>query len=95
MDYIGYLLTGASAAATDPATKAAIQAQLDANGTSCIEKMASDLTKYGKYASDSELDSVAGNLVKKEWDTLTKEEQMEAYTEWYAFVETNYEKICA
>ena len=32
---------------------------------------------------------------KKEWDALTKEEQMDAYTEWHAFVETNYEKICA
>ena len=32
---------------------------------------------------------------KVEWDALTKEEQMEAYTEWHAFIETNYEKICA
>ena len=32
---------------------------------------------------------------KVEWDTLTKEEQMEAYTEWHDFVETSYAKICA
>ena len=32
---------------------------------------------------------------KKEWDALSKEEQMEAYTEWHDFVETNYAKICA
>lgn len=31
---------------------------------------------------------------KVEWDALTKEEQMEAYAEWHAFVETNYTKIC-
>ena len=29
---------------------------------------------------------------KKEWDTLTEKEQKEAYAEWHAFVETNYEK---
>lgn len=32
---------------------------------------------------------------KVEWDALSKEEQMEAYTEWHDFVETNYAKICA
>ena len=32
---------------------------------------------------------------KIQWDALGKEEQMEAYTEWHTFVETNYEKICA
>ena len=32
---------------------------------------------------------------KKEWDALTKKEQKEAYIEWHAFVETNYEKVCA
>lgn len=32
---------------------------------------------------------------KVEWGALTEEEQMEACTEWHAFVETNYEKICA
>ena len=52
------------AAATGPATKAALQAQIDANGTSRIEKMASDLTKYGKYASDPELDSAGIDITK-------------------------------
>lgn len=32
---------------------------------------------------------------KVELDALTLEEQKETYVEWHAFVETNYEKICA
>lgn len=32
---------------------------------------------------------------KVKWDALTEEEQMEAYTEWHTFVETNYEEVCA
>ena len=48
------------AAATDPATKAAIQAQIDANDQSRLEKSASDIYTYGKYLNGSELDSAAG-----------------------------------
>jgi len=47
-------------ATTDSATKAALQSQYDAAEQSRTEKLASNLTKYGKYASDSELDSAAG-----------------------------------
>lgn len=32
---------------------------------------------------------------KTEWDALTTDEQEDAYLEWYVFVETDYEKICA
>ena len=62
-------LEKALAAATDEATKAAIQAQLDANGVSRTEKLASDLTKFGKYATDSELDSAAGIIAQNQIGT--------------------------
>ena len=48
------------AAATDAATKAALQAQINANQASREQKIASDLTKFGKYASDTELNNAAG-----------------------------------
>ena len=48
------------AAATDSATKAALQAQIDANDQSRVEKSASDIYTYGKYLTGSELDSAAG-----------------------------------
>ena len=57
------------AAAIDTATKAALQAQIDANDQSRVEKMASDLTTYGKYASDSELDSAAGIIAQNQIGT--------------------------
>ena len=47
-------------AETDPAKKAALQAEFDAAGQSRNEKIASNLQKYGKYATDSELDAAAG-----------------------------------
>ena len=48
------------AAATDEATKSNLQAQINAADQSRIEKIASNLNTYGKYANDSELDSAAG-----------------------------------
>ena len=47
-------------AETDPVKKAALQVEFNAAGQSHNEKLASNLQKYGKYASDSELDSAAG-----------------------------------
>ena len=46
--------------ATDPATKANLQAQINAADQSRIEKIASNLNTYGKYANENELDSAAG-----------------------------------
>lgn len=48
------------AAATDEATKANLQAQINAADQSRIEKIASNLNTYGKYANENELDSAAG-----------------------------------
>ena len=45
---------------TDPTKKAALQAEYDAADQSRMEKMASDLTAYGKYATGEELNSAAG-----------------------------------
>ena len=45
------------AAATDEATKANLQAQINAADQSRIEKIASNLNTYGKYANENELDS--------------------------------------
>ena len=45
---------------TDPTRRAALQAEYDAADQSRMEKMASDLTKYGKYATGGELDRAAG-----------------------------------
>ena len=47
-------------ATTDEATRANLQAQINAADQSRIEKIASNLNTYGKYANDSELDSAAG-----------------------------------
>ena len=57
------------AAATDAATKAALQAQIDANDVSRTQKLASDLTAYGKYATDSELNSAAGLMAQNQIGT--------------------------
>ena len=57
------------AAATDAATKAALQAQIDANSQSKLEKSASDLTTYGKYLSDSELNGAAGIMAQNQIGT--------------------------
>ena len=62
-------LQKALAAATDEATKAAIQAQIAANQSSKEEKIASDLTKFGKYASDAELNNAAGIMATNQLGT--------------------------
>lgn len=62
-------LQKALAAATDEATKAAIQAQIAANQSSKEEKLASDLPTYGKYASASELDAAAGIMATNQLGT--------------------------
>ena len=62
-------LQKALAAATDEATKAAIQAQINANQASKEEKIASDLTKFGKYASDTELNNAAGIMATNQLGT--------------------------
>ena len=45
---------------TDATKKAALQAEYDAAEQARLEKMASDLTAYGKYATGGELNSAAG-----------------------------------
>ena len=57
------------AAATDAATKAALQAQINANQASREQKIASDLTKFGKYASDAELNNAAGIMATNQLGT--------------------------
>lgn len=56
-------------ATTNAAEKAQLQAQYDAADQSRIEKLASNLTKYGKFASDSELDSAAGLMAQNQIGT--------------------------
>lgn len=62
-------LQKALAAATDAATKAALQAQINANQASREQKIASDLTKFGKYASDAELNNAAGIMATNQLGT--------------------------
>lgn len=45
---------------TDPTRRAALQAEYDAADQARMEKMASDLTAYGKYATGGELNRAAG-----------------------------------
>ena len=56
-------------AETDAAKKAALQAQINANQSSKEEKIASDLTAYGKYANDSELNNAAGIMAQNQIGT--------------------------
>jgi hypothetical protein len=55
--------------ATDEATKANLQAQINAAEQSRIEKIASNLNTYGKYANGSELDSAAGIMATNQIGT--------------------------
>ena len=57
------------AATTDSATQAALQSQIDAAEQSRTEKIASDLTAYGKYANDSELNNAAGIMAQNQIGT--------------------------
>ena len=46
--------------------RAQLQAQWDAAEASKIDKIASDLSKWGKWASHSELDSAAGIMAENQ-----------------------------
>ena len=76
------------AAATDAATKAALQAQIDANDVSRTQKIASDLTAYGKYATDSELNSAAGLMAQNQIGT-TYENQARNIGNYYDTAKQN------
>lgn len=54
---------------TDPAVLARLQAENDADEVARTEKLASNLSKYGKWASDSELDSAAGLMAERQIGT--------------------------
>ena len=56
-------------ATTDVAAQNALQAQIDSAEQSRTEKMASDLTTYGKYATDSELNAAAGIMATNQLGT--------------------------
>ena len=75
-------------AETDPAKKAALQVEFDAAGQSRNEKLASNLQKYGKYATDSELDSAAGIQANNQIGT-TYENQAKAIGDYYDTAQQN------
>ena len=75
-------------AETDPAKKAALQVEFDAAGQSRNEKLASNLQKYGKYATDSELDSAAGMQANNQIGT-TYENQAKAIGDYYDTAQQN------
>ena len=56
-------------AEADASKKAQLQAQYDAAEQSRLEKIASDLTRYGKYANGTELDSAAGIVAQNQIGT--------------------------
>ena len=75
-------------AETDPVKKAALQVEFNAAGQSRNEKLASNLQKYGKYASDSELDSAAGIQANNQIGT-TYENQAKTIGEYYDTAKQN------
>ena len=75
-------------AETDPAKKAALQVEFDAAGQSRNEKLASNLQKYGKYASDSELDAAAGIQANNQIGT-TYENQAKTIGDYYDTAKQN------
>jgi len=75
-------------AETDAAKKAALQSQYDAYEQSRLEKIASDLTAYGKYASDSELNSAASIVANNQLGT-TYETQKQQLQDYYAQARQN------
>ena len=75
-------------AETDPAKKAALQVEFDAAGQSRNEKLASNLQKYGKYATDSELDSAAGIQANNQIGT-TYENQAKTIGDYYDTAQQN------
>ena len=75
-------------AETDPVKKAALQVEFDAAGQSRNEKLASNLQKYGKYATDSELDSAAGIQANNQIGT-TYENQAKMIGDYYDTAQQN------
>lgn len=73
---------------TDPDRRAALQRLYDTAEQSRIAKMASSLQKYGKYATDSELDSAAGIQANNQIGT-TYENQAKKIGEYYDTAEQN------
>ena len=68
-------------ATTDATQKAALQSQYDAYEQSRLEKIASDLTTYGKYADNNELNSAAGIVANNQIGTTyeTQKQQLNSY----------------
>ena len=75
-------------AETDPVKKAALQVEFNDAGQSRNEKIASNLQKYGKYATDSELDSAAGIQANNQIGT-TYENQDKAIGGYYDTAQQN------
>ena len=75
-------------AETDPVKKAALQVEFNDAGQSRNEKLASNLQKYGKYATDSELDSAAGIQANNQIGT-TYENQAKAIGDYYDTAQQN------
>lgn len=73
---------------TDPDRRAALQRLYDAAEQSRIAKMASNLQKYGKYATDSELDAAAGIQANNQIGT-TYENQAKAIGDYYDTAKQN------
>ena len=73
---------------TDPDRRAALQRLNDTAGQSRIAKMASNLQKYGKYATDSELDSAAGIQANNQIGT-TYENQAKTIGDYYDTAKQN------
>ena len=75
-------------AETDPVKKAALQVEFNDAGQSRNEKLASNLQKYGKYATDSELDSAAGIQANNQIGT-TYENQAKMIGDYYDTAQQN------
>ena len=73
---------------TDPDRRAALQRLSDAAGQSKLEKIASNLQKYGKYATDSELDAAAGIQANNQIGT-TYENQAKGINTYYDTAKQN------
>ena len=73
---------------TDPDRRSALQRLYDTAEQSRIAKMASSLQKYGKYATDSELDSAAGIQANNQIGT-TYENQAKAIGDYYDTAQQN------
>lgn len=75
-------------ATTNAEELAQLQAQYDAADLSRTEKLASNLSQYGKWASDSELDSAAGIMAENQIGTGF-ETQKQSLSQSYDQAKTN------